>query len=55
MGDITVICDECGETVEGLIDAATTPDGDAVILTAGFYIYDSGVSCDDCVAGGADE
>ena len=51
MASITVVCDECGETVDGLIDCATTPDGEAFIMTGGFYLYDFGVSCDDCVAG----
>lgn len=51
MSQITVVCDECGEQVNGLIDTATTPDGDSIIMTAGFYIYDTGVSCDACVSG----
>lgn len=49
MTTLTVVCDECGREVEGLIDAATTPDGEAFIMTGGFYLYESGVSCDECV------
>lgn len=51
MASITVVCDECGEQVEGLIDAGTKPDGEAFLMTGGFYIYESGVSCDECVSG----
>lgn len=53
MSSITVVCDECGQEVEGLIDAATTPDGEAFIMSGGFYLYENGVSCDDCVHGNA--
>lgn len=51
MTTITVVCDECGQEVAGLIDAGTMPDGEAFIMTGGFYIYDCGISCDDCVHG----
>jgi len=48
-GTITVVCDECGQEVEGLISAGTTPDGEAFIMTGGFHLYEFGVSCDECV------
>jgi hypothetical protein len=51
MTTITVVCDGCGREVEGLIDAGTTPDGEAFLMTGGFYLYEFGVSCDECVQG----
>jgi hypothetical protein len=51
MSHITVVCDECGGTVDGLIDAATAPRGEAVVLTGGFQLHENGASCDDCVFG----
>jgi len=51
MSNITVVCDECDQRVEGLIDVATTPNGEAFIMSGGFYLYENGVSCDGCVQG----
>jgi len=49
MTTLTVICDECEEQVDGILTAETLPNGDPIIMTGGFRLYDSGVSCDDCV------
>ena len=51
MASITVVCDECGSEVDGLIAAETLPDGDAFIMSGGFHLYEFGVSCDACVHG----
>jgi len=51
MATLTVVCDECGQEVDGLIEPGTMPNGDAFIMTGGFYLFDFGVSCDDCVEG----
>lgn len=51
MSAITVVCDECGREIEGLIDAGTTPDGEAFIMSGGFYMFENGISCDECVQG----
>jgi len=48
---ITVVCDECGSEVEGLIGTATDPNGEAILMTGGFRLFEFGVSCDDCVHG----
>jgi hypothetical protein len=51
MPPITVQCDECGVLIDGLIEAGTMPNGDAFMMTGGFELYETGVSCDECVEG----
>lgn len=48
MSNLTVVCEDCGNVVEGIIDAVVTKNDEPLIMTGGFRLEHDGAYCDDC-------
>jgi len=54
MSDLTVVCEQCDNRIDGIIDATThTVRGvtEPVLMTGGYQLTDNGAVCDDCYYG----